>query len=65
MKNNNNSQMKNNNNSEMKNNYNSQMKKSIEQVADVPNPPVPNRAHTEMKDGKKCTDKCNINYDKK
>lgn len=26
-----------------------EMKKSNEQVANVPNPPVPNRAHTEMK----------------
>ena len=44
---------------------NAEMKKNNEQVADVPNPPVPNRAHTEMKDGKKCTDKCNIDYNKK
>ena len=44
---------------------NAEMKKSSEQVANVPNPPVPNRAHTEMKENKKCTDKCNINFDSK
>ena len=27
---------------------NTEMKKQKEQVANVPNPPVPNRAHTEM-----------------
>ena len=44
---------------------NAEMKKSNEQVANVPNPPVPNRAHTEMKEKQKCTDKCSINYETK
>ena len=50
-----------------KNQNNAQMRKSNEQVADVPNPPTPNRAHTDMKaQGKKCGgDSCNVKYDSK
>ena len=42
-------------------------KKQNTQVADVPNPPVPNRAHTEMKSNKSgCNgDSCKINYENK
>ena len=42
-----------------------EMKKAQEQVANVPNPPVPNRAHTEMKQGQDCKDKCDIRFDNK
>ena len=42
-------------------------KKQNMQVADVPNPPVPNRAHTEMKSDKNgCNgDTCEIKYETK
>lgn len=35
----------------MSKNNNATSKKPSMQVANVPNPPVPNRAHTEMKNG--------------
>ena len=42
-----------------------EMNAAKSQVANVPNPPVPNRAHTEMKN-QGCDDgKCEIKYDSK
>ena len=44
-----------------------EMKKQNEQVANVPNPPVPNRAHTEMKtQSGGCKDgACKIDFESK
>ena len=39
-------------------------KKQNEQVANVPNPPVPNRAHTEMKSQNSSTNKAENKCDK-
>ena len=46
---------------------NAEMKKAKDQVANVPNPPVPNRARTEMKSKKNgcSSDSCEIKYENK
>ena len=51
----------------MKKNSNNQgkIKQNNSQVANVPNPPVPNRAHTEMKNTGCNSDKCEIKYENK
>ena len=42
-----------------------EMKKAKDQVANVPNPPVPNRAHTEMKNHGCNSDRCEIKFENK
>ena len=46
----------------MNDNKKRELKKKL---SDVPNPPVPNRAHTEMKTGNKCNEEKSTNQNKK